>query len=66
MEGIPTELITPDPWLQYGSLGVLALYIVLHWFERRDIRRRTDKVLRGLSTLLAELKVMLDERLPHN
>ena len=65
MDVVSPELLAPDRWLEYGSLGVLALYIVLHWFERRDIRKRSEAVMRGLSCLLSEMKVLLDERLPH-
>jgi len=66
MGDISPELLAPDQWLQWGAMGVLALYIVLHWFERRDIRKRSEAVMRGLSCLLSEMKVLLDERLPHD
>jgi len=58
------EMLTPDPWLQYGSLGVLAFYILLHWLERKDQRRRMEPVLRELNGTLEGLKVLVDERLP--
>jgi hypothetical protein len=54
-----------DPWLQYGSLGVLALYIFLHWLERKDQRRRMEPALTNLSKSMEGLKVLIDERLPH-
>lgn len=61
---VAVQGITPDAWLQYGSLGVLALYIFLHWIERRDQRRRMEPAFQELNKTLAGLWVLIDERLP--
>lgn len=58
------DIVSPTAWLQYGALGVLALYIVLHWMERKDQRRRMEPVLIELNGTLQGLVVLMDERLP--
>lgn len=57
-------MISPGAWLQYGALGVLALYIVLHWVERKDVRRRLEPALTELNGTLVGLTVLINERLP--